>query len=87
MYLLDEPSTGLHPNEVKQLLVLLNKLVDAGNAVIVVEHNSDVIRASDWVIDLGPEGGNAGGEIIAEGTLEDIALVKASHAGAFLNLK
>ncbi|WP_087974371.1 excinuclease ABC subunit UvrA [Oceanobacillus rekensis] len=84
LYLLDEPSTGLHPNDVKQLLVLLNKLVDAGNTVVVVEHNSDVIRASDWVIDLGPEGGNAGGEIMAEGTPEVISKVKASHTGAFL---
>lgn len=84
LYLLDEPSTGLHPKDVKQLLVLLNKLVDAGNTVIVVEHNSDVIRASDWVIDLGPEGGHAGGEIMAEGTPEEISKVKASHTGAFL---
>lgn len=84
LYLLDEPSTGLHPSDVKKLLVLLNKLVDAGNTIIVVEHNSDIIVDSDWVIDIGPEGGEAGGEIVAEGTPEEVATVKASHTGAFL---
>ncbi|RDW16217.1 excinuclease ABC subunit UvrA [Oceanobacillus chungangensis] len=87
LYLLDEPSTGLHPRDVKQLLLLLNRLVDAGNTVIVVEHNSDVIRASDWVIDLGPEGGSAGGRIIAEGKPEEIIKQKGSHTGAFLDIK
>ncbi|PPA71004.1 excinuclease ABC subunit UvrA [Jeotgalibacillus proteolyticus] len=84
LYLLDEPSTGLHPADVKQLLLLLNRLVEAGNTVIIVEHNSDVIRQADWVIDLGPEGGNAGGEVMAEGTPEEVSLVSASYTGAFL---
>ncbi|WP_188455919.1 excinuclease ABC subunit UvrA [Virgibacillus oceani] len=87
LYLLDEPSTGLHPTDVKQLLLLLNRLVDAGNTVIVVEHNSDLISESDWVIDLGPEGGSAGGRVVAEGTPEEIADAKDSHTGAYLNLK
>lgn len=73
LYLLDEPSTGLHPSDIKQLLLLLNRLVDAGNTVIVVEHNSEMIRQSDWIIDLGPEGGKAGGMIIAEGTPEEVS--------------
>lgn len=84
LYLLDEPSTGLHPSDVKRLLLLLNRLVDAGNTVIIVEHNSDVIRISDWVIDLGPEGGNAGGLLVAEGTPESISKVEKSHTAAFL---
>ncbi|MDN7242387.1 excinuclease ABC subunit UvrA [Planococcus sp. N028] len=86
LYILDEPSTGLHPNDVKTLLLLINKLVDAGNTVIIVEHNTDIIRASDWVIDLGPEGGETGGYLVAEGTPEQIALNKKSYTGAYLNL-
>lgn len=86
LYLLDEPSTGLHPTDVKQLLHLLQRLVDAGNTVIVVEHNSDLIRESDWVIDLGPEGGGAGGMIVAEGTPEEVATVKGSHTGEYLRV-
>ncbi|MBA2876227.1 excinuclease ABC subunit UvrA [Thermaerobacillus caldiproteolyticus] len=86
LYLLDEPSTGLHPTDVNKLLVLLNRLVDAGNTVIVVEHNSDIIRASDWVIDLGPEGGSAGGMIVAEGTPEEIANMNSSYTGEYLKL-
>nr|WP_233530913.1 excinuclease ABC subunit UvrA [Paenibacillus alkalitolerans] len=85
LYLLDEPSTGLHPRDTKQLLVLLNKLVDAGNSVIVVEHNLDVIKESDWVVDIGPEGGHEGGQVVAEGTPEAVAaMVEASHTGRFL---
>lgn len=84
LYLLDEPSTGLHPKDVKQLLVLLNKLVDRGNTVIVVEHNMDIIRASDWVIDLGPEGGNDGGTVVAAGTPEEVANARGSYTGKFL---
>lgn len=84
LYLLDEPSTGLHPRDTKQLLILLNRLVDAGNTVIVVEHNLDIIRECDWVIDIGPEGGAAGGQIVAAGTPEDVAAVSASHTGRFL---
>ncbi|PSL40152.1 excinuclease ABC subunit A [Planomicrobium soli] len=86
LYILDEPSTGLHPNDVKTLLLLINKLVDAGNTVIVVEHNTDIIRASDWVIDLGPEGGEAGGYLVAEGTPEQVAANKESYTGAYLKV-
>ncbi|MGI2328282.1 excinuclease ABC subunit UvrA [Planococcus sp. YIM B11945] len=84
LYILDEPSTGLHPNDVKKLLLLINKLVDADNTVIVVEHNTDIIRASDWVIDLGPEGGAAGGYLIVEGTPEEIMAYPQSYTGTFL---
>lgn len=84
LYLLDEPTTGLHLADTARLLLLLQQLVDAGNTVVVVEHNVDVIRAADWVIDLGPEGGAAGGEIIAEGTPEDIARAPQSLTGRFL---
>lgn len=84
LYLLDEPSTGLHPRDTRQLLVLLNRLVDAGNTVIVVEHNLDVIRECDWVVDIGPEGGDAGGEVVAAGTPEAVAAAAASHTGRFL---
>ncbi|UVI27463.1 excinuclease ABC subunit UvrA [Paenibacillus spongiae] len=84
LYLLDEPSTGLHPRDTKQLLVLLNRLVDAGNSVIVVEHNLDIIRECDWVVDIGPEGGHEGGEVVAAGTPEAVGEVEASHTGRFL---
>ncbi|CAG9620250.1 excinuclease ABC subunit UvrA [Sutcliffiella rhizosphaerae] len=84
LYLLDEPTTALHPTDVKKLLVLLNKLVDAGNTVIIVEHTLEAIRESDWVIDIGPEGGNQGGQVIAEGTPEQIAMNFSSHTGKFL---
>jgi excinuclease ABC subunit A len=86
LYLLDEPTVGLHVADVAQLLNVLQRLVDAGNTVVVIEHNLDVIRSADWVIDLGPEGGKNGGQIIAEGTPEQIARVKASYTGAFLRL-
>ena len=84
LYLLDEPTTGLHPADTARLLALLQRLVDAGNTVIVVEHNLDVIKAADWVIDLGPEGGAAGGQIIAEGTPEQIRDTAGSYTGASL---
>ncbi|GKU79959.1 excinuclease ABC subunit UvrA [Paenibacillus sp. L3-i20] len=84
LYLLDEPSTGLHPGDVRKLEILLNKLVDAGNTVILVEHNINMIANSDWVIDIGPEGGAAGGFIVAEGTPETVAEVEASYTGQFL---
>jgi excinuclease ABC subunit A len=87
LYLLDEPTTGLHPKDVSQLLVLLNKLVDAGNTVILVEQNLDLIKRSDWVIDIGPEGGEKGGTVVAEGTPEEIARIEASYTGRFLKEK
>ena len=83
-YVLDEPTTGLHFEDIKQLLWVLNCLCDAGNTVVIVEHNLDVIKTADWIIDLGPEGGELGGAIIAEGTPEDVAKVQASYTGQFL---
>ena len=84
LYLLDEPTTGLHPEDVRKLLNVLHRLVDAGNTVIVIEHNLDVIKTADWIIDLGPEGGERGGEIVAEGPPEKIAEVPHSYTGQFL---
>ncbi len=84
IYVLDEPTTGLHFEDVRKLLLVLSGLVEKGNTVIVIEHNLDVIRCSDWVIDLGPEGGSGGGLVIAEGTPEAVAKVKQSHTGKFL---
>ena len=84
LYLLDEPTTGLHPADVARLLDLLQRLVDSGNTVAVIEHNVDVIRTADWIIDLGPEGGEAGGYLVAEGTPEDIARAPESFTGRFL---
>lgn len=84
LYLLDEPTTGLHPADVRQLTVLLEKLVDAGNTVIVVEHNLELIRESDWIIDIGPEGGEKGGQVIAQGTPLEVAEVRKSYTGQFL---
>ncbi len=84
LYILDEPTTGLHFEDVKKLLVVLDRLVDAGNTVVVIEHNLDVIKCADWVIDLGPEGGEEGGRIVAEGTPEEVARSKASYTGQYL---
>ncbi len=84
LYLLDEPTTGLHFHDIKQLLSVIHRLRDEGNTIVVIEHNLDVIKTADWVIDLGPEGGDGGGEIIASGTPETIAGVDASHTGAYL---
>jgi excinuclease ABC subunit A len=84
LYLLDEPTTGLHPHDVGKLLTLLMRLVDSGNTVIIVEHNIDVIKAADWIIDMGPEGGDEGGEIVAEGSPNEIVRVKASYTGKFI---
>jgi len=84
VYVLDEPTTGLHFEDVRKLLLVLNSLVDKGNTVIVIEHNLDVIKSSDWVIDLGPEGGSGGGKILATGTPEHLSTVKKSHTGMFL---
>lgn len=84
LYILDEPTTGLHFADVRLLLAVLHDLVDKGNTVLVIEHNLDVIKTADWVIDLGPEGGDAGGHIVAQGTPEEVARTKGSHTGSFL---
>ena len=84
VYVLDEPTTGLHFEDVRKLLDVLNGLLDKGNTVIVIEHNLDVIKSADWVIDLGPEGGSGGGRVVATGTPEHVATVKGSHTGTFL---
>ena len=84
LYLLDEPTTGLHFADIRRLLVVLQRLVDKGNTVIVIEHNLEVIKSADWVIDLGPDGGAGGGQIIATGTPEEVAQIECSHTGKFL---
>ncbi len=84
LYILDEPTTGLHVDDIKKLLAVLNRLVDAGHTVLVVEHNLDVIKSADWVLDLGPEGGDEGGYIVAQGRPEQVAQIAASHTGRFL---
>ncbi|KOO16995.1 excinuclease ABC subunit A [Vibrio xuii] len=84
LYILDEPTTGLHFHDIQQLLTVLHRLRDHGNTVVVIEHNLDVIKTADWIVDLGPEGGQGGGEIIATGTPEDVAQVKGSHTARFL---
>jgi excinuclease ABC subunit A len=86
LYLLDEPTTGLHFEDVQRLLNVLNRLVDRENTVIVIEHNLDVVRAADWVIDLGPEGGDQGGNLVACGPPEEIATVAESWTGKYLEL-
>jgi excinuclease ABC subunit A len=84
VYVLDEPTTGLHFEDIRKLLGVLSRLVDQGNTVIVIEHNLDVIKTADWLVDLGPDGGNKGGLVVAEGTPEQVADVSASYTGAFL---
>jgi excinuclease ABC subunit A len=84
LYILDEPTTGLHFHDIDMLLKVLHRLRDHGNTVVVIEHNLDVIKTADWVIDLGPEGGDGGGRLIAEGTPEDIAQASESFTGRFL---
>jgi len=84
LYVLDEPSVGLHAADVDKLIAVLNRLVDAGNTVVIIEHHPDIIKVADWIVDLGPEGGDAGGEIVAEGTPEQVAQVEASYTGQFL---
>ncbi|NNC17450.1 excinuclease ABC subunit UvrA [Corallococcus exiguus] len=84
LYILDEPTTGLHFEDIRKLLSVLNRLVEAGNSVLVIEHNLDVIKSADWLIDLGPEGGSGGGQILAIGTPEDVAKAEASHTGRYL---
>jgi excinuclease ABC subunit A len=84
IYVLDEPTTGLHFEDVRKLLMVLQRLVDTGNTVVVIEHNMDVIKSADWIIDLGPEGGSGGGTVVAEGTPEIVAKNKNSYTGKFL---
>ena len=84
VYILDEPTTGLHFEDVRKLLEVLHALVDSGNTVIVIEHNLEVIKTADWLIDMGPEGGSGGGRIVAEGTPEEVAASPDSYTGAYL---
>jgi excinuclease ABC subunit A len=83
-YLLDEPTTGLHVEDIRRLLGVLTRLVDAGNTVIVIEHNLDVIKTADWIIDLGPEGGSGGGSVLAAGPPEQVAQIEESYTGQYL---
>jgi excinuclease ABC subunit A len=85
LYILDEPTTGLHFQDIELLLKVLQRLRDHGNTVVVIEHNLDVIKTADWIIDLGPEGGDGGGRIVAQGTPEDIARHPDSHTGRYLH--
>jgi len=84
LYILDEPTTGLHFADIERLLQVLQRLVDSGNTVLVIEHNLDVIKSADWIVDMGPEGGDAGGQVVATGTPEQIAAAEGSYTGAFL---
>jgi excinuclease ABC subunit A len=84
VYVLDEPTTGLHFEDIRKLLAVLQSLVDKGNSVLVIEHNLDVIKNADWVVDMGPEGGSGGGTLVAQGTPEHVATVPESHTGRFL---
>jgi len=84
LYILDEPTTGLHKEDVKHLLTVLNRLVDNGNTVLIIEHNLDIIKSADHIIDLGPEGGEQGGEIIVTGTPEQVAVCEHSYTGRYL---
>ncbi len=87
MFIFDEPTTGLHFHDISTLLKSLNRLVEKGNTVIIIEHNMDVIKSADWLIDIGPEGGDAGGNIVAQGTPEQVAKTKDSYTGNFLKDK
>ena len=87
LYVLDEPTTGLHSYDVKNLLKVLKRLKDKGNTLIIIEHNLDVVKTADWIIDLGPEGGNGGGRVIGTGTPEDLAETKKSYTGQYLRNK
>jgi excinuclease ABC subunit A len=84
LYILDEPTTGLHQEDIRHLLAVLQRLVDQGDTVLVIEHNLDVIKTADWIIDLGPEGGDEGGEVVAQGSLQEVIATKGSYTGEFL---
>ena len=84
VYILDEPTTGLHFEDIRKLMLVIQSLVDKGNSVIIIEHNLDVIKAADWIVDMGPEGGSGGGTVVAQGTPEDVAKVQGSYTGGFL---
>ena len=84
IYILDEPTTGLHFEDIRRLMLVIQGLVDKGNTVLIIEHNLDVIKAADWLVDMGPEGGSGGGTVVAQGTPEDVAKVDASHTGQYL---
>ena len=84
LYILDEPTTGLHFRDIELLLQVLNQLVDSGNTVLIIEHNLDVIKTADWLVDMGPEGGDGGGRVVAQGTPETVAATKTSHTGHYL---
>jgi excinuclease ABC subunit A len=84
LYVLDEPTTGLHFEDIKVLMSVLNKLVDKGNTVLIIEHNMDVIKMADWIIDMGPEGGDRGGRIVCQGTPEEVALCNESYTARYL---
>jgi excinuclease ABC subunit A len=87
LYILDEPTTGLHFEDIRHLLRVLNKLVEKGNTVLVIEHNLDVVKTADWIVDMGPDGGGRGGNIVVEGTPETVAKKKGSFTGEFLKLE
>ena len=84
LYILDEPTTGLHFDDIRKLLEVLQRLIDVGNTVVIIEHNLDVIKSADYIVDLGPEGGERGGEVVARGTPEEVSLAERSHTGQFL---
>ena len=84
IYILDEPTTGLHFEDVRRLLLVIQGLVDKGNSVVIIEHNLDVIKSADWIVDMGPEGGEGGGTVVASGAPEDVAAVEGSHTGRYL---
>jgi excinuclease ABC subunit A len=85
LYILDEPTTGLHFEDIKKLLTILNQLVDKGNTVLIIEHNLDMIKSTDWIIDLGPDGGEKGGYLVAQGTPKEVARIKRSYTGQYLS--
>ncbi|MBI2538884.1 MAG: excinuclease ABC subunit UvrA, partial [Deltaproteobacteria bacterium] len=84
LYILDEPTTGLHFDDIRKLLEVLERLIDVGNTVVIIEHNLEVIKSADYIVDLGPEGGELGGEVVARGTPEEVSLAGRSHTGQFL---